>query len=322
MLEIRPTRPEDLPALGELFADRFGHSLSPEDWTWKYRQIPDTARSLVAIETGEPAVGAARVVAHAGALRLPARYPGGDGGLWHMVDFAGTTRRRGLRAALVDLGLKLFAALPGEEDAPWIFGFPSERHYRLGERVFGYHPLPPIEPLAGELPTGGTKPEPAVLQISDSCLDWADRVETVWERCGGIGVRRSAAFLSWRYTARPNRYYRFYRMAADGAEGLAVFAFGGREACAAEMWLPPLGAGGGVGWYSSLLAVAADLRAAGFSFWRFWPGPGLDPGLGAALGLRPTGERQIIGSRGRPGGAAPAVVSAGFSYAMGDYDVV
>lgn len=320
MLEIRPTRPEDLAGLAALFAERFGHSLPPAEWEWKYRQIPGEARSLVAVADGA-------VLAHAGALALPARWPSGEGPLWQLTDFAGTTRRRGLRAALVDLGQSLLADLPREGDAPWIFGFPSERHFRLGERVFDYRPLVEIEPLAGELPS--TPTALARIETGDSCGTWAEPVwepawEPVWEQCGGLGIRRSAAFLNWRYYARPQRYYRFYRMFSEGPdemEGFAVFAFVSEEAWAAEVWLPPAGQ-----WYPSMLAVAADLRAAGFRSWRFWPrspfAGGLDPGLQEALGLRPTGERRFVGCRGLPGGPDPVAAAAGFPYAMGDYDLV
>lgn len=300
MLEIRATRPEDLAGLGALFADRFGHALAPADWEWKYRQIPGEARSLVAVADGE-------ILAHAGALALPARWPaggGGEGSIWQLVDFAGTTRRRGLRAALVDLGRTLLADLPRPGDAPWIFGFPSERHFRLGERVFGYRPLLTFEPLAGELPSD-LPPKDTRIETGDSCGGWA---EAVWEACGGLGVRRSAAFLNWRYYARPQRYYRFYRLFSGGLEGFAVFAFVADEAWAAEVWLPPAGR-----WYASMLAVAADLRASGLRLWRFWPC--LSAELLEALGLRATGETRFVGCRG---GAA----AAGFPYMMGDYDVV
>jgi hypothetical protein len=308
-VSFRPTAPEDLPALAGFFADRFGRAWTPEEWTWKYRTLPGEARSLLAVgEDGE-------ILAHAGALCLPARLPvlpglpgGRDAGLWQLVDFAGTPRRRGLRPALVELGRRLLAGLPRDGDAPWIFGFPSERHFRLGERVFGYRPLAVVEELTGPIPES---PVPGGVEIAagDSCGPWA---EAVWEACGVSSVRRSASFLNWRYYARPHRYYRFYRMISEGAEGLAVFAFVGDEAWAAELWLPP-----GAEWYPALLAVAADLRAAGLHRWRFWPADSL-----ARLGLAPSGERRFIGCRGRPGGEDPAVAAAGFLYAMGDYDLV
>lgn len=305
-LELRPTRPEDLPSLAELFTRSFGHTLAPEEWEWKYRLVPGEGRSLVAVDDGT-------VVAHAGALCLPARWPGGEGGVWQLVDFAGTTRRRGLRPALVELGRLLLADLPRTADAPWIFGFPSDRHFRLGERVFGYRPLLEIEPLAGPLPDGDPGPD-VRLEIGDSGGDWAEPIQ---RRCGAWGVRRTAAFLAWRYWARPHRYYRFYRMFSGGDEAFAVFAFLGAEVTAAEVWLPPSGE-----WYPSLLAVAADLRATGFRGWRFWPGPGLPPRLAAALGLAPAGGPVFVGCRGRAGGPDPAAAAAGFSCSPGDYDLV
>ena len=295
-MEIRPTRREDLPSLSALFADRFGHSLEPDAWEWKYRQLPGEARSLVAVQGGE-------VVAHAGALCLPARWQGGEAGIWQLVDFVGNAKRGGLRPALVDLGRALLDDLPREQDAPWIFGFPSERHFKLGQRVFGYHPLTEIETLAGPIPEG--TPD-ARIETSDSGGDWAGKV---WERAGVLGVRRTDDFLRWRYWARPRRYYRFYRL----REGLAVFAFVGDEAWAAELWLPS---------HAEMLAMAADLRASGLRTWRFFsstigPVPGIEN-----LGLAPEGERRFIGCRGRTGGADPSTLAAGFTYSMGDHDLV
>jgi len=307
-LSCRSTTPEDLPALTAFFADRFGHSWSPEEWTWKYRSLPGEARSLVAVDAADGAI-----LAHGGALRLPARWRGREVGIWQLVDWAGRARG-GLRPPLVELGQRLLANLPAEGDAPWIFGFPSARHFRLGERVFGYLPLAEFEELAGPLPA---IPAPAgvLVEISDSCGGWA---EAVWEACGVEGVRRSAAFLNWRYYARPHRYYRYYRLSSRGIEGLAVFAYVvGGEAWAVELWLPP-----GGDWLPSLLAVAADLRDSGLERWRFWPPPpGAGPDL-TALGLRPSGERRFVGCRGRAGGADPVEAARGFFYAMGDYDLV
>jgi len=334
MITVRPTAAGDLAGLGALFAARFGHPLSSEEWEWKYRRIPGEARSIVAVD------GAGAVLAHAGALLLPARWRGGEGGIWQLVDFAGGRGGGGLRPALVDLGRQLLADLPAAGDAPWIFGFPSERHFRLGERVFGYHPLATVEPLAGPLPVGAeadagssVAAAAAGLESGDSCGDWA---EAIWRRCAVLGVRRSAAFLNWRYWGRPHRYYRFYRLLEAGHEGLAVFAFVGEEAWATELWLPPPAE-----WYSPMLAIGADLRAAGLRVWRFWPPPPVashasappgersasDAGPSAAgllrrLGVRPDGETRFVGCRGAAGDAvAPAAAASGFYYAMGDYDL-
>lgn len=328
---LRPAGPADLPGLTELFRGRFGHPVTLEEWEWKYRRLPGEGRSWVAVDrTG-------RVAAHAGALRLPARFGPGGGrpsgagagagptpGIWQLTDWAGSAEGSGLRPPLVALGRLLLADLPGPDDAPWIFGFPSARHLRLGERVFGYRPLPAIMPRAGELPAGKDRAAAAgaSIEISDHCGDWA---EAAWTACGSPSVRRSAAFLNWRYHARPGRYYRFYRLRASGdgappAEGLAVFAFVGRLARGTELWLPPPAGR----WEPVLRAVARDLAAAGLERWELWPPPagsGLEPLLDR-LGLTPAGEPVPMGCRGRGGETTgPSPADPRFHYSMGDFDL-
>jgi len=358
MIEIRPTGPEDLPRLAGLFGERFGHPISSEEWQWKYRRLPGEARSWVAVAADGD------VLAHAGALCLPARLESGpeperedpEGsaprGIWQLTDWAGTTGRGGLRPPLVGLGRRLLADLPRSGDAPWIFGFPSERHFLLGRRVFGYAPLPSIMPLAGpipRLPEASAQGSGTLLEISDHCDGPPESLAPAWDACGVLGVRRSISFLNWRYHARPGRYYRFYRLRPEpgdgwaGAggvgpdpgqgldEGLAVFAFVGREAWAAELWLPT-GRIGAEAWKGALAAVTADLLEAGLERWLFWPPPGLvvpdrprreaGPSLGSVLeglGLRPTGRPQLMGCRGRGRSVSPDLR---FYYALGDYDVV
>jgi hypothetical protein len=313
-MELRPTRLEDLPGLSALFEQRFGHGLTLEEWTWKYRQIPGESRSWVAVAPdGE-------ILAHAGALALPARWSGGEAGIWQLVDFAGKTQRRGLRPAFVDLGQALLADIPRPKDAPFIFGFPSERHFRLGGRVFGYQPLTEVAIWKGEL-AGAIRSEGAESDQEEPLFESGglafEGVEAIWEACAVQGVRRSTGFLNWRYYARPQRYYRFYRLRAGNVAGLAVFAFVGEEARAAELWLP-----GGGDWLPSLRAVTKDLQGSGIRSWTFWsPVRPEWAGLLPDLGLVSAGETQFVGCRGGEGGLDPQVAAQGFTYSMGDFDL-
>lgn len=328
-VEVRPVTEEDLPGLAALFEERFGHPWSPAEWTWKYRALPGEARSWVAVR-------GARVLAHAGALRLEARPPSDERGtIWQLTDWMGSVEAGGLRPPLVLLGRRLLADLPGPDDAPWIFGFPSDRHMALGERTFGYLPLPPVQPLGGDLARAvevdereAGSAETVPREVTDRCGDWA---EAAWSACGVPSVRRSVAFLNWRYHARPGRYYRVYRIApADGAgpDGLAVFAFVASLARGAELWLPPAPSGAGEArerWAPALRAVARDLLAAGLESWQLWPPPA-DSGLAPLLddlGLRPTGAPVTMGCRGRGGAVdGPSPADPRFHYSMGDYDAV
>jgi len=312
VIAVRATRPGDLPGLDALFRAAFGHGFAADEWEWKYRCLPGEGRSVVAVD------GAGAVVAHAGALGLAARRGGHGRRIWQLADFAGVGRGGGLAPPLVRAGRALLADLPGAADLPWIFGFPSARHFRLGERAFGYRPLAEVRPLAGPLPAAADR-HPGLAVAAERLEPGDDLGERAWAACAVDGVARTTAFLNWRYHDRPGRYYRYYRLAAAGAEGLAVFAFVGREAWAAELWLPPAG-----GWYDALAVAAADLRAAGLGSWRFWPPPprsGIAATL-ARLGLAPEAETLFIGCRGAPGGPDPVTAAAGFYYAMGDYDAV
>lgn len=306
MLTVRPTLAEDLPALSALFEEGFGHPLAADEWEWKYRHLPGEGRSVVALGP------AGELLAHAGALALPARWESGAGPAWQLCDFVG--RRTSLRSPLVAAGRALLADLPRCGDMPWIFGFPSARHLALGERTFGYRPLPWVPVWEGELPAAGAG-DGEVLATDDRCTGAA---EPIWEACGGLGVRRSRAFLDWRYTARPRRYYRFYRLRVAATEGWVVAAFVHDLALLAEVWLPP-----GPDWYGALAAVAADLRAAGLRRWRCWPLRDGSTMLGR-LGLAPGGEQVPMGCRPRAGAEPDEVVAAAarLYYPMGDHDVV
>lgn len=346
MIELRPTRPDDLDALSELFVEGFGHPLSAAEWEWKYLHSPGAARSAVAVVAGGAERG--RILAHAGALGLPARYRAAagegearEGLLWQLVDWVGT-RHTGLIPPLVRLGRWLLAPLPGPEDAPWNFGFPSRRHLDLGKRVFGYGEIRTFRERVGAL-AAAAGPLPAALDIeaSDRWTGDAAGLEALWTACCPFGIRRDETFLRWRYWARPGRYYRIYRIRKADAEGLAVFAFVGTEARAAELWLPPGGPVGETkrgpgGLAAALPALAEDLLASGLTHWRFWPPPPATSDALAGLSLEPA-EEVLLGYRPRGGGqrghrgtdaALPAEASAelpreaeSFYHAMGDYDL-
>jgi GT2 family glycosyltransferase len=304
--QVRPATPEDDDGLAALYRASFQHSPSPGYWSWKYRQFPGRSRSMVAVRDGE-------IVAHAGALAYAARIDGRELDIWTLVDFMGTTAGAGLRPPLVAAGRELLADLPGPADAPWIFGFPSSRHFRLGERSFGYEPLLEIAPLTGDLPDAAS-PASLLTAVDDRALAGAEELA---QAADADGVRRSLAFLDWRYWARPERYYRFYRFGPGGADGFAVFAFHEDLALAAEWWLRE-----GTDQRAALLDAAADLRSMGLRRWSFWPPrePAARAGL-ESLGLRPSGPAVFVGIRAAKG-VEPQAQARRFRYRMGDYDLV
>jgi hypothetical protein len=332
LIEFRPTEPRDLPGLDALFQRGFGHGLSLAAWEWKYRAPPGHPRSRVAVNPdGE-------VLAHAGGLALPARWRGADGVvrealMWNTVDFVAGAGGGGLRPPMVPLMFQVMEDMPRPGDAPWLIGFPSARNLRLGERVVKSSHLRQIQQWQGELEAAahgaaGSGEEGAEIDLilGDSCAVGVDAavgaggdqqwVERVWSACGGLGVVRSAAFLNWRYHARPERFYRFYRLRSRGVEGLAVAAFEGSEASITELWLPPAG-----DWRRALPSIARDLLASGLQRWRLWTPPAGEAVL-AGLGLQQE-ERVNVVYRGRLGQPLEEVrpLAAAAYYAMGDHDL-
>lgn len=233
--------------------------------------------------------------------------------MWSLVDFVGRREGSGLRPPLVVAGRRLLADLPRPGDVPWNYGFPSRRHFELGQRVFGYQPVRELRRWSGPLTRG--RLDRQQVEAVEVCGPW---VEAVWEACGAYGIRRSAEYLNWRYWARPERYYRSYRLHAGELEGLVVAAFVGRDAWLAELWLPP-----GASWGRCLESVAEDLRQSGMERWCAWPPP---PALGGeellgSLGMEPEAETVILGCRGRKG-ARVADEVAQMTFTMGDHDIV
>ncbi len=321
---MRWTEERDLPGLDELFKKGFGHGLSRQAWEWKYRAIPGQGRSAVAVDEDD------RVLAHAGAIGLPARWRDGDETaesrqlLWQTVDFVATARGGGLRPPVVPLMLWIIEDLPRPGETPWVIGFPNPRNRRLTERILRSGRLGGIRRFEGELAavelTRRATTARVTMEYGDSCSlgganDSGTWVERVWRRCGVHGVRRDAAFLNWRYHARPERYYRFYRLRAGAVEGLVVVAFCGEEGAVTELWLPPEGE-----WAGALAAVAADLRASGLKRWQFWMAP---PGADWLEGLGLVEAEEIhLAYRGRVGQdlAELTEVAQDFYYGMGDFD--
>jgi hypothetical protein len=124
-------RPADEPALLELFARAFGHEMPPEQWRWKYAGL-DPMGSLVRREDGRP-------VAFYGGMPRAIRFFGTPATAVQIGDVMVDPVERGVltRKGPLFLATTAFAERmvgPGRA-YDLAFGFPSERHAKLGERL-------------------------------------------------------------------------------------------------------------------------------------------------------------------------------------------
>ena len=323
-LILRPTAPADLPALADFFADRFGHPSTPEEWAWKYRSLPGEARSLLAVDAG----GVPRSHPRPRRRALPAGPLAGAASWGSGSSWTGPAPPAGAacgrpwsssaagswptsRATATPPGSSAFPASATSGSAS---GSSATGRWRSSRSS----PVPcPRLPA----PAGGDR-------AGDSCGDWA---AAAWEACGVAGSAGRPPSSTGATTPGPGATTGSTGSLPRGSRGFAVFAFVGDEAWGAELWLPPGGE-----WYPPLLAVAADLRAAGLRRWRFWPPPpGLrldarSPRWGSRRGRAPVhrlpGTRWRLGRPGRggarlplrDGGLRPGLIAAGLAAGGGD----
>ena len=219
----------------------FGEARSPALWRQIYRASPDGAVGIVALD------GANAVVGHFGATLHRFVGMGRDGVVLGQIrDVFTHPAARGAgtgRGSLFACQGRGFQERFGGRDVKVIFGFPSERHFRLGARLLGYRQLAGLTLWEREVP-------PPVNVVTErlgalapvACF--GDEVEMLWAQrpaAATMATTRTAAFLNWRFAPRPGRNYRCYRydsFLAGGMAGYAVIAYHGHEARLADFCLP------------------------------------------------------------------------------------
>ena len=219
----------------------FGEARSPALWRQIYRASPDGTVGVVSLD------GANAVVGHYGATLHRFVGMGRDGVVLGQIrDVFTHPAARGAGSGRGSLFARLghgFQERFGGRDVNVIFGFPSERHFRLGARLLGYRQLagltiwerevpPPVNIAAGRLG--------ALVPVAR----FGDEVDTLWAHrpaTDTMATPRTAAFLNWRFAPRLDRNYRRYRYDSfliDGMAGYAVVAYDGHEARLADFRLP------------------------------------------------------------------------------------
>ena len=130
-VRIRRYRPGDGPAINRGFERVFGKTRKLDEWEWKF---PDEREKtiLIAEEGGE-------VLAHFAAIPVSLQADGRRIRAGQVVDVF-SVRRQGLFLRLVD---RFYRELCGPGRLELIYGFPGERHFRLGVRRLRYsEPVP------------------------------------------------------------------------------------------------------------------------------------------------------------------------------------
>jgi hypothetical protein len=177
--------------------------MSPEVWRWKYLRERDALPAFVAEEDGE-------IVCHYGTIRQRLAWQGREHAAWDAIDVMAHPRKQG--RGLFRQTIQAFMHEVCEGQGLFLYGFPTERHKRLGELLVGYEPVARVHKVSKSLAApSATAPRDVVYDVLP--LGW----DAYWQEIQKHFVmiaRRDHAYLAWRYLARPNRSYRLVTIPA------------------------------------------------------------------------------------------------------------
>ncbi len=239
--EIRDMRVQDMAEVLTLFGHVFGQSPGPDWFAWKYGRgggtavgVRDESLRLIAHYAGFP-----RSLLWMGEVVRAIQI----GDVMVAPELRGILTRRGpfFQACRRFFGSQVGAGRPQE----LAFGFPNERHQRLGVALDLYLDAGPIHALRWTAQSQGLPRwwHWAELDVSDSRTD--AEIDVAWAAMAAImgnaviGARPSG-YVRWRFIDRPDRRYRLFRLRrhwSRQAAGIAVL----RTEADTAVWLDWIG---------------------------------------------------------------------------------
>lgn len=324
---IRPYNDADEQEVRSLWQTAFGKDLNPDIWKWKYHRPFFERRILLCVTNGN------QPVVMFSCLPYPALYHGREIRIGHAVDSMSHPLYRGNirgRNGLFALTTRLFFEQYGrEDDLVFIYGFPGERHFRLGNILLNYTRM--INPLLYftwspdffndrlRLFKGSIRS----IKGSDGRLDgFAWRMATYYP----LAIFRDSRFLSWRYGQHPLLSYDIFTygpILGKRINGYVVLSLDKTLATIVDMLIPQ----DNVIFLDFLARVCGHLKSKGISLVRTWlPNNHFLSSALMSSGIIPENE---------PFGIIPAAVASNFHphlaydvamselfYTMGDGDLV
>ena len=209
-VRIRTYCPGDEHKIRCLFESAFGKPFDPEMWRWKNLESPGKGPYIVVAESPKGSL-----IANFSAIALPCSIKGKDAVIGNAVDIMVDKSHRGVltrRGYLVRCYEK-FKAFYGGKPLSFLYGFPSQRHYRLGI-------LTGIYSGGGQLYWAAGKPNPQsyTTKVFYSCrpLEGTEKeiFDGLWEKSWikeqMISIKRNGDYWSWRYLSHPRHEYQLF----------------------------------------------------------------------------------------------------------------
>jgi hypothetical protein len=202
---VRTYTAGDEVAINAGFNRVFGLHRAPTEWRWKYQEEPEGRWIMITVDEAE------RVIAHCGAVPMRMQVGQLRVRAGQLVDnFTRPEARHGLGAARVYVRTveSFFASFGGPSGLALLFGFPGERHLRLGLARLGYDRMPP-QPVGYWVRSAHGRKQ---LQTGHEIRQGFDRdaIDELWRRSAPryeVAAVRDSAWLKRRFSGRPGIEY-------------------------------------------------------------------------------------------------------------------
>jgi len=204
-LNLRPCVAGDEIAINAGFNRVFGSNRALTEWQWKYQEEPEGRWIIIAVDAAD------RVLAHYAAIPVRMRVGQLVVRAGQPVDsYSVPEARHGLAAARVYVRTveSFFASFGGPSGLALLFGFPGERHLRLGLARLGYDRMPP-QPVGYWVRSAHRRKE---LQTGHEIRQGFDHhaIDELWRRSAPryeVAAVRDSAWLKRRFSGRPGIEY-------------------------------------------------------------------------------------------------------------------
>lgn len=201
---FRPYQPGDEKMLLDGFSAVFPGYRKMETWRWIYAESPDGAHIMLALtEQGD-------LAAHYACTVHTAICAGNTITIGHICDvFSLPAYRSSLRKGVFVQTYKAFlAAWAGSDKLQMLYGFPSQRPFRLGKLVMQYQTFSDWSYYRYTVPQLPLQHNPlGIIQSSERFGGEFDRLWHSREHQYTFAVCRTAKYLNWRFTDNPDKKY-------------------------------------------------------------------------------------------------------------------
>jgi hypothetical protein len=208
---IRSYREGDERKILALWQAAFGREMAPRLWSWKYLENPYGHQILLCESE------AGQVVAMYAGVPYRANFQGETVRITHLTDNMSHPAYRGpiggKKGLFVRTVLAFFDRYGGPHASIYLYGFPGERHFRLGERLLEYRALSggvrfmtatTTDLAQGIIPFAGKIDRISVCDAS------FDRLAEASRRFYPFSIMRDSAFLRWRFLEHPANHYELF----------------------------------------------------------------------------------------------------------------